>query len=197
MSLKEHVKFFGQYVLKPRAVGAVSPSSPSLARKMLKWIDWPNVGTVVEYGPGTGAFTKHILSRMHPGTRFLAIEVNPNFISILSRRYPEVRVYQDSVENVQPICRQEGIDEVDVIISGLPWASFRKKDQAKYLRAMMGVLRPGGCFATFAYWQGRGFFCRPGGGFAACCVNTSLTSKPAGPPGPISPRPSFIAAAAE
>lgn len=154
MSLKEHVKFFGQYVLKPRAVGAVSPSSPSLARKMLEWIDWPNVGTVVEYGPGTGAFTKHILSRMQPAARFLAIEVNPKFIDVLSRRYPEVRVYQDSVENVQPICRQEGIDEVDAIISGLPWASFRKKDQAKYLRAMMGVLKPGGCFATFAYLQG-------------------------------------------
>ena len=154
MSLKEHVKFLREYVGKPRVVGAVSPSSRSLARKMVEWIDWPNVRAVIEYGPGTGAFTRGILSSMHPGTRFLAVEVNPRFVEILARRYPDVRVYQESVGNVEAICRQEGIREVDAIISGLPWASFSHQDQTTFLTAMMTVLRPGGHFATFAYLQG-------------------------------------------
>jgi phospholipid N-methyltransferase len=154
MSLKQHARFLWEYVSKPAVVGAVCASSPALARKMVQWIDWPNVRAVVEYGPGTGAFTKQILSRMQPGTRLLAIEINPHFAATLRRRYPEVPVFQESVKNVPSICRQEGIDEVDAIVSGLPWASFRKADQVELLDATTRVLRPGGQFATFAYLQG-------------------------------------------
>ena len=154
MSLREYTRFLGEFVSKPGVVGAVSPSSHSLGRKMVEWIDWPNVRTVVEYGPGTGAITEHILAEMRPGTTFLAIEINPSFVESLRIRYPDVRVHQESVTNVRAICREEGIDEVDAVVSGLPWASFSDDDQSAYLNAMMTVLRPGGRFATFAYLQG-------------------------------------------
>jgi phospholipid N-methyltransferase len=154
MLSKEKAKFLREFFQKPGAVGAVLPSSRTLAVRMVDWIDWPNVRTVIEYGPGTGAFTGHILSHKHAESRFFAIEINPSFVAALGERYPRVRVYQDSVKNVKAICHQEGIEEVDAIVCGLPWAAFGEEDQAEMLNAMMAVLKPGGQFATFAYLQG-------------------------------------------
>jgi phospholipid N-methyltransferase len=154
MSLRECLRFFSEFSLKPRVVGAVWPSSQRLARRMVEWIDWSAVRTVVEYGPGTGVFTEHIRERMQPGTKFLAIEINPEFAELIRSRYPDVRLYQDSVENVRSICDQERIDHVDAIISGLPWASFSSEQQSRFLGATLSALRPGGLFATFAYLQG-------------------------------------------
>jgi len=154
MSLREHVCFFCEFLLKPRVVGALLPSSRNLALEMVNWIDWSNVRTVLEYGPGTGVMTEQVCSRIRPATRFLSIEVNPRLAGILRSRFPSVRVYQDSVRNVRGICQREGIDEVDVVVSGLPWASFSAKDQREFLHATLSVLKRGGQFATFAYLQG-------------------------------------------
>jgi phospholipid N-methyltransferase len=121
---------------------------------MVEWIDWSNVRAVVEYGPGTGVFTRQILSQTRPEARVVAIELNPSFVTSLQTRYPDVRLYQDSVANVKAICRNEEIQEVDAIVSGLPWASFSDDLQLELLRATTSVLKPGGQFVTFAYLQG-------------------------------------------
>ena len=63
-------------------------------------------------------------------------------------------VLQESVANIEELCRQQGVSEVDAIVCGLPWAAFSDQDQTAYLDAMMKVLKPGGHFATFAYLQG-------------------------------------------
>lgn len=154
MSVKQWMAFLGEFVRRPGTVGAVAPSSPVLAQRMVQWIEWPQVGTVVEYGPGTGAFTGQILARMKPETRFFAIEINPRFVAALAQSHPQVHVYQESVGNVQAICQKEGVDTVDAILCGLPWAAFSDEDQTAFLDAMMTVLRPGGQFVTFAYLQG-------------------------------------------
>lgn len=154
MSFRENTRFLSQFFKEPGAVGAVAPSSPDLAEKMVQWIDWPSVRTVIEYGPGTGAFTWRIRQCLPPGCRFLAIELNPQFAALLKQRYPDVRVYRDSVANVEAICRGEGIAQVDAIVSGLPWAVFGQRQQAEILGGMMAVLKQGGQFVTFAYLQG-------------------------------------------
>lgn len=150
----ETLSFLGQFVLRPRVVGAVAPSSRALARTMAEWISWPEVAVVVEYGPGTGVFTQEILNRMRPGTRVIAVEVNPGFASRLAVRFPAVRVHRDSVQNIRAICEREGIGAVDAIVSGLPWASFSGQYQRELLQATCSVLRPGGQFTSFAYLQG-------------------------------------------
>lgn len=154
MSLRERTRFLSEFLRKPGTVGAIAPSSPSLAGKMVEWIDWPSVQTVIEYGPGTGAFTGRIRQCLPPHGRFLAIEINPEFAATLEARFPDVRVHRDSVANVESVCRSDGIERVDAIICGLPWAVFGENDQAEILAGMMAVLRPGGQFVTFAYLQG-------------------------------------------
>jgi phosphatidylethanolamine/phosphatidyl-N-methylethanolamine N-methyltransferase len=108
---------------------------------------------VLEYGPGTGAFTDHILRELGPRSKFAAIEINPQFAAIFRAAHPGVPLFEDSAENVRAICDSMNIAVADCIISGLPWAFFSKSMQVRLLDQMMRVLKPGGRFLTFGYLQ--------------------------------------------
>ncbi len=154
MIAREYGKFITEFVCHPKAISAVAPSSQQLARHLVRSIDWSDANTLVEYGPGTGAITREIVSQLRPEMKFVAIEINERFADILQNRFPEARVCTGSVEQVKDHCRRHGIEHVDVILSGLPWASFSEARQTAYLDATMEVLRPGGQFITFGYLQG-------------------------------------------
>jgi len=154
MITRDYRKFFREFVSHPRAVGAVSPSSANLARHLVATIDWDATTTVLEYGPGTGAITGEIVSQLPAGTNFCAIEISPQFARVLRDRFPDVCVVEGSVGEVRQLCDSQGIDQVDAILSGLPWAAFSDEDQTSYLDATMKVLRPGGQFISFGHLQG-------------------------------------------
>jgi phosphatidylethanolamine/phosphatidyl-N-methylethanolamine N-methyltransferase len=160
--------FIKEFVSQPLVIGAVAPSSRFLARKMLEGAPLKAAGAVVEYGPGTGAFTDHILRGLSAECRYLAIELNPAMARLWRDRHPGRTLYRNSVANVERLCRREGIEAggVDLIFSGLPWASFPDELQEQVLEATLRVLRPGGQLITFGYrvgtWlpKGRRFYQR-------------------------------------
>jgi len=121
---------------------------------MVSWIDWKRAKAVVEYGPGLGAITQEVLKVKRPATHLFVIEKEPAFVEKLRERFPGLTVYQRCALEVQALCQHEGIEGVDAIVSGLPWAAFSAGLQSSLLDAMMKVLRPGGQFATFAYLHG-------------------------------------------
>jgi phospholipid N-methyltransferase len=149
------VNFLREFISKPATTGAIAPSSSFLARMIVADAGLPEAEAVIEYGPGTGVFTKQILRQIRPGAQFAAIELNPRFGLTFKRRYPRVRLFQDSVANVRAICDAAEITAVDCIISGLPWAAFSRSTQVKFLDEMMRVLKPGGRFVTFSYVHAR------------------------------------------
>src|SRR5437870_7770842 len=118
------MNFLKEFITTPGATGAIAPSSPFLARTMVEGLDLPKANAVLEYGPGTGAFTEFILRELQPNAKFAAIELNPRFAGMFQVRYPRVRLFQDSVANARSICDREGIASVDSIICGLPWSAF-------------------------------------------------------------------------
>ena len=146
--------FLSAFFSQPRQVGAILPSSRALARCMADGIDWTQVDALLEFGPGTGVFTREIVRRARPSARLVAIEINPQMAARLQGRFPRVRVHADSVAQAVALCHSDGIDQVDAILSGLPWAVFSPADQANFMRAATDVLKPGGQFVTFAYLQG-------------------------------------------
>jgi phospholipid N-methyltransferase len=148
------VNFLREFMSKPATIGAVAPSSSFLAQKIVEDLQLSEAEAVMEYGPGTGVFTRHILRQMKPTARFAAIELNPRFAMTFKRRYPRVQLFEDSVANVRAICDAAEIQTVDCIVSGLPWAAFSHAMQVKFLDEMMRVLKPGGRFVTFAYVHG-------------------------------------------
>jgi len=67
---------------------------------------------------------------------------------------PTVRVFEDSVENLDAILQGQGLNQVDCILSGLPWAAFDEDLQDRLLKVAWQSLAPDGRFVTFAYLQG-------------------------------------------
>lgn len=146
--------FLKNFARNPTAVGAIAPSSQGLVDVMVDWFDWETARSVVEYGPGTGVFTQAVCQRLHPEAKFFAIERSPELARVTRSRCPDVQVCEDSAADVGRLCQLNGMQQVDAIICGLPWASFPESLQTSILDATIDVLRPGGRFATFAYWQG-------------------------------------------
>ena len=150
-NFRTRIQFLKEFAADPSKVGAVAPSSRYLARTLLHNLDLSGADVVVEFGPGTGAFTKHILQRIGDDTSFLAIELRETFVRQLRQFFPDVDIHHGSAEDTPKVLAERGLGLVDYIVSGLPWASFRDDLQERLLSAAIDSLKPGGCFITFAY----------------------------------------------
>lgn len=144
--------FFRQYLRHPRQVGSVAPSSRALGHAMLHGLPDRSPRLVVEYGSGTGAFTRLMLKRFAPlpACRIVAVEPNPVFQRHLRRHYPEIRVIGDRAANVTRYIEPD-LGAVDLVVSGVPF-SFMPFDQVtETVRVTSRLLRDGGHFRAFVY----------------------------------------------
>lgn len=170
-SMSEHSRLLGAFVRKPTRTGAIAPSSRELAEVMIAEMGLATADTVVELGAGTGVFTRLIAERAKPGATVLAFEIDARLAGELDGTIPGVRIVNDSAEAIADHLAAAGRSSADSILSGLPWASFSRKLQQTLLASVLGALRPGGLFATFAYipaaWfpPGRRFRAMLAGGF--------------------------------
>ena len=63
----EKIEFIYQFLNKPKTVGAISPSSKYLSKKIISFVDFNKEGLVLlEYGPGTGPFTSEMVKYLKP-----------------------------------------------------------------------------------------------------------------------------------
>ena len=76
------------------------------------------------------------------------------YADALSKQFPELSVYWDSVANIKEIAAAHGATLIDAVVSSLPWANFSDDLQDELLDATMSVLAPDGQFATFSYVHG-------------------------------------------
>lgn len=146
--------FILEYIKNPRKVGAVAPSSKYLAYEMINNIRFEDTSCIVEYGPGTGAFTEKILSRVKENTKIILIEINEEFYHTLKELYghkSNVIILNDSAENIKDILKRYEIEKVDYILSGLPFASLPKEVSNNILNRTSEVLGEYGEFITFQY----------------------------------------------
>src|ERR1700761_928487 len=75
--------FFNESLRSFSTTASVVPSSPYLARALLRSIDFSQATSIVEVGVGTGAVTHELLRRMRPDARLYALDINPRFIAFL------------------------------------------------------------------------------------------------------------------
>jgi phosphatidylethanolamine/phosphatidyl-N-methylethanolamine N-methyltransferase len=152
--MSEHLTMLGRFVRSPRTIGAVAPSSRTLARAMVAGLDLSGEARVVELGPGTGVVTRVIGEELGAQARGLAIEIDPGFAKRLRGRFLNVEVVCGSAAELQALAQAHGFDHVDHIVSGLPFASLPAEVTTSILDAIQSVLRPGGTFTTFQYVHG-------------------------------------------
>ena len=145
----DFLRFFRSWVSAPLRVAAVAPSGPVLARLMTREIA-PDVGPVLELGPGTGVFTRALLARGVPESDLTLIEFGPEFARLLTERFPQARVVSlDAARIVEAGLFEAG--SVGAVVSGLPLLSMPQDKVVAIVAGAFAALKPGGAFYQFTY----------------------------------------------
>lgn len=145
--------FLRGFIKHPVMVGSIIPSSKAVIDKMLAPVDWANCKLFVEYGPGVGTFTEHLLQRMAPDATLIAIDTNADFTEYLRRKFADNRLFPitGSAADVQQIIADCGFDNADYILSGLPFSTLPPGVGPAIAAATHDALRPGGAFLVYQF----------------------------------------------
>jgi phospholipid N-methyltransferase len=146
-------QFLVGFVKHPRMVGSVIPSSKILIDKMLAPVDWANTKLFVEYGPGVGTFTQHILERLAPDATLITIDTNDDFTRYVSRKFTDSRLIAvtGSAADVRTIVADCGFAHADYILSGLPFSTLPAGVGPAIAAETAEALRPGGAFLVYQF----------------------------------------------
>jgi phospholipid N-methyltransferase len=142
------LRFLESFLRDPLSVGSCWPSSTALCRAVVDDCDFEPGDTVVELGPGTGAFTELLLERLDGRGRLLAMEISETNIAELRRRLPHCTTIHDSAEHLPKYLKTR---RAKCIISGLAWGNMLPATQDRIFSAMLKSLTPSGQFVAFAY----------------------------------------------
>ena len=146
-------QFLRGFIKHPVMVGSVIPSSKVLIDKMLAPVDWANCRLFVEYGPGVGTFTQHVLDRLAPDATLLTIDTNPDFTDYLNGKFTDSRLQAvtGSAANIRKIMADRGFEEADYILSGLPFSTLPAGVGPRIAEQTEAALRPGGAFLVYQF----------------------------------------------
>ncbi|MDN3517705.1 hypothetical protein QWY84_08800 [Aquisalimonas lutea] len=114
--------FLRRFLARGRRIASVTPSSRSMARALAAGVDPLRPQTIVELGAGTGAVSGVVVERMHPRSRLLAVEADPELWGVLRHRVPEA--VQGDVADLPALLDAHGVGDVDLVVSGLPVPSL-------------------------------------------------------------------------
>ncbi len=148
--------FVRQAIKDIHHTGSVWPSSPQLAKVMTKNLRAAHGRRrVLEVGPGTGPFTKHILKALRHGDEFHLVEISEEFCAHLEREllgpYRSQRNGAEVHLHCAPIEKAPLTGRFDFIVCGLPFNNFPPSLVRSILNRLMTLLREGGELAYFEY----------------------------------------------
>jgi phosphatidylethanolamine/phosphatidyl-N-methylethanolamine N-methyltransferase len=133
----DELKFFKGWIDKPKAVGAIIPTSSVTARRMASVIDARSGLPVLEVGPGTGVITKAILGRGVKPSDLYAVEYSSEFVSHLRRNYPGVNVIEGDGFNLDKTLGDRRDVVFDCVVSGVPLLNFPVERRVAYLDSLL------------------------------------------------------------
>lgn len=152
---------FRKLLRQGRAVAALTPSGDALARACCRYIDPLRPQTILELGAGTGAVTRRAAASMHPDSRLIAIERDPDFVAMLQASVPRADAVQGEAEAMSALLADRGLARVDVVLNGLPMPSLPAPSRAAVLAAIAEL--PGDPWVaqiTVMPWIFRRFYAR-------------------------------------
>ncbi len=145
------LRFLAAWMKSPGAVGAVAPSSAVLARAMVAGLSVGDEESIIEFGPGTGPFTRAIGRMLPRREAYLGIDREGAFVETLRGRFEGMHFVQGSAADAPRYRRNLGLGPVRAIICGLPFASLPPPVQDAVIDAIDALLEPGAEFRTFQY----------------------------------------------
>ena len=142
-----------KYLLKDPDVGTMVATSKYGVQKVCSKIDPDNLKIIVEYGPGTGVFSKYILDKFNNLKKLILIEKNDDLYNYLKSTINDnrVHIFNDSAENVNEILKQFGNIKADYIISGIPFSYFDDDLKLRIINNTWKSLTESGEFLVYQY----------------------------------------------
>jgi phospholipid N-methyltransferase len=153
LPINELAFFFSRFLRKPANVASVCPSSRYLSKKMVTDLQLGPKDVVLEFGPGTGSFTKELYALRQQGIspRYLGIEQDPGMHDYLARRYEGFSFVLGDVKDVKSICRAQSFPPATVVICGLPLTLMDGYALADLLHDVSDCMAASSVFRTFSY----------------------------------------------
>lgn len=108
---------------------------------------------VVEFGPGTGVFTKALLRAGVAPENLILVEFSPHFVKFLRAEFPNVKVIEGSAADLPRYLADLGYSKVKKIISGLPLRSMPEPLRVAITEAVALSLEAGGTYVQFSYFR--------------------------------------------
>lgn len=148
--------FLREFFKANRMVGSMLPSSRFLTKKMLQPIHFGQANVIVELGPGTGVFTKELLSNISASCHLVVIELNDAFFEDLQKKFqhPNLHLIHGSAGDLSSILQELNLSKADFILSSLPLTNFPKALRTSILEAIKVNLAAHGKLIQFQYTRG-------------------------------------------
>ena len=152
--MNENIEFLQAFIKNPLKVGAIAPSSPELAKKMLEGIKPAENRVVLELGVGTGAITKYLQNILPDEKSYLGIELDRDLVKSLRTNYPKLKIVRGNATETFSIHQKTGLGKVGFIICCLPFVSLPNEVGEKILLEIDKFMQQGCTFRTFQYAHG-------------------------------------------
>ena len=145
--------FARNFIKHPTMLGSVIPSSRFLVNDLMSQVDWERARVVVEYGPGVGTITRHILKRMRPDAALIAIELNGDFVDYLRREVkdPRLTVLCGSASQARTLLASVGISQADYVISGIPFSTLPHRMRREVCHETRELVSPTGTCLVYQF----------------------------------------------
>src|SRR6202034_548537 len=148
---QEAALFLSRWLKAPNLIGAVAPSSRSLARAMAYEIDPAGSGLVIELGGGTGSITQALLERGVAADRLIVVECDRALAAVLRHRFPSVKVVRGDAAELVALLQPLSIRCADAVVSSLPLLSMPKSLRRRIVEEAFELLGDHGTFVQFTY----------------------------------------------
>ena len=135
-----------------RKVGAI-PSSPFLAKNIVRPLPIENARRVVELGAGKGGITQLLLNRMPADSRLIAIEIDPELARQLQRRFsdPRLEVINACAGSAHDKLQSRGWQRVDVAVASVAFGFLSDSKIHEIFSAVKPFLDEDSIFTLYQY----------------------------------------------
>jgi phosphatidylethanolamine/phosphatidyl-N-methylethanolamine N-methyltransferase len=152
--MNEHLQFLQGFFKNPLKVGAIAPSSPDLALKMIEGVVADENNKVLEIGCGTGAITKFLQDLIPSRNFYLGIEIDRDFVNRLEKDFSKLDFVCEDACQAEKILAERNFGKVSYIISGLPFVVLPPEVSEGILQEVDKLMQAGCLFRTFQYAHG-------------------------------------------
>lgn len=152
--MNENLEFLSALIRNPLAVGALTPSGPDLARKMVEDVEPGPESIVLELGVGTGAVTRAIRDILPSPECYLGIELDERLAVGVRNSFPDLRIEVGCASTAAEMLNRAGLGRPRFIISSLPFVSLPESICDQILTETDKLMQSGCLFRTFQYAHG-------------------------------------------